>query len=70
MHQTLEVALGSPWAFLGSCIFLFLGSFSIALSFYWLTRYRELRAEERAAQQALQLYQMAEELSKNKPPFN
>jgi len=70
VSELLDVALRSGWTFLGSCVFLLLGGFSIALSFYWLTRYREFRHEEGEREKAQRLYETISEIISRKPPFN
>tara|TARA_R100000808_G_scaffold24269_1_gene55495 strand:+ start:21579 stop:21806 length:228 start_codon:yes stop_codon:yes gene_type:complete len=39
--QIVEFIFSSGWVFLGTLILFFTASFSWALTFYWLTRYKE-----------------------------
>ena len=44
--EIVEFIFSSGWVFLGTLILLFTASFSWALTFYWLTRYKELMQDK------------------------
>jgi hypothetical protein len=46
MTELLQFIFSSPWVFGGTVILLFSISFSAALTFYWLTRYKELMQDK------------------------
>ena len=42
MPQLIDAIFSTPWTFFGTAFLIALMSFSCALTFYWLTRYKEL----------------------------
>ncbi len=42
MTELMQFIFSSPFVFLGTLLLLCAGSFGFALTFYWLTRYKEL----------------------------
>lgn len=46
MIDALQFIFSSPWVFGGTIILFVSASFSAALTFYWLTRYKELMQDK------------------------
>lgn len=46
MTSLLEFVFSSAWVFTGTLLLLCAASFGWALTFYWLTRYRELMQDK------------------------
>jgi hypothetical protein len=46
MSPLIESIFSTPWTFFGTAFLVALMSFSGALTFYWLTRYKELMQDK------------------------
>ena len=69
MSQSLEIIFSSFWTFAGTAVLVGVGSFSLALSFYWLTRYRELKHEQIEREKIERIYHIVQQMN-SRGPFN
>ena len=69
MSELFEIIFSSFWTFTGTALLVSLGSFSLALSFYWLTRYRELRQEQMEREKIERIYHIVQQMNA-RGPFN
>jgi uncharacterized lipoprotein YmbA len=69
MSEVFQIIFSSFWTFAGTLILVGCASFSLALSFYWLTRYRELRQEQIEQERIERIYQVVRQIS-GREPFN
>ncbi len=69
MGEVFEIIFSSFWTFTGTALLVFLGSFSISLTFYWLTRYRELKQEQMEREKIERIYHIVQQMNQ-RGPFN